>query len=89
MIPRWSVLVPIMAETEIESYTHDLGGFNLGVGLGALTNQEGVLDHTITLNYVVEPGTATSEDYRQVFSTRRTPTVVVTPGTIGVQLPGL
>ena len=69
------------AETEIESYTHDLGGFNLGVGLGALSSQEGFLDHTITLNYVIEPGTATSEDYRQVFSTRRTPTVVVTPGT--------
>ena len=69
------------AETEIESFTHDLGGFNLGVGLGALSSQEGFLDHTITLNYVIEPGTATSEDYGQVFSTRRTPTVVVTPGT--------
>ena len=81
MIPRWSVFGTDHAETEIESFTHDLGGFNLGVGLGALGSQEGFLDHTITLNYVIEPGTATSEDYRQVFSTRRTPTVVVTPGT--------
>ena len=63
-----------LMETELESYVHRLGGVGLGVGLGALTSQEGEIGHTITLNYVVEAGSAIlGEDYGQVFSTRRIP----------------
>ena len=47
---------------------------NIGVGVGVNNGGEGFLAHTVTLNYVVEAGSAIfGEDYGQVFSTREIP----------------
>ena len=59
-----------LMETELESYVHKLGGVALGVGLGALTSQEGEIGHTITLNYVVEDGSAIRARIMGRFSVR-------------------